>query len=302
HAFIQPGERGTYDDHARNARMICTELITLVERGYNLVLTHGNGPQVGFQALRSELSREELFEVPLDSLVADTQGSLGYMIQRALREELLRRGITHNVVSVVTEVEADPDDDAFREPVKPIGRFYAEEEAQLLASRRAWRMREYPQGWRRVVPSPAPVRIVQLESIARLTDQRSIVICCGGGGIPVVRDATGVIRGLEAVIDKDRVSALLGARLGAERLVITTAVEGVYKNFLRDDAELLRELSVSELQALADEGHFPPGTMGPKIKAADRFLAHGGEEVIICRPEALVQACRGEVGTRILPG
>ncbi|HHH28177.1 MAG TPA: carbamate kinase [Polyangiaceae bacterium] len=265
-----------------------------------IVLTHGNGPQVGFQALRSELSKEQLFEVPLDSLVADTQGSLGYMLQRALREELLRRGMSHNVVSVVTEVEADPHDHAFKEPTKPIGRFYTEEQAKLLELERGWRMKEDAhRGWRRVVPSPAPVRIVQLESIARLTDQRSIVICCGGGGIPVVRDDGGHIEGLEAVIDKDRVSALLGVRLGAQRLVITTSVDGIYKNFMTPEQEHLPETTLDELRALAAEGQFPPGSMGPKVKAADRFLTHGGREVIICRPESLMAALRGDAGTRI---
>jgi len=266
-----------------------------------IVLTHGNGPQVGFEALRSELSRDELFEVPLDSLVADTQGSLGYMIQRALREELLRRGLALNVVSVVTEVQVDPDDQAFKEPTKPIGRFYPRDDAQVLVHDRGWEMAEDPhqRGWRRVVPSPAPVRIVQFESIARLTDMRSVVICCGGGGIPVVRDEEGRIRGLEAVIDKDRVSALLGVRLGAKRLVITTGVDGVYRNFMSDGAELLREISLEDLEALERAGQFPPGSMGPKVKAATRFLQNGGDEVLICRPEALTEALRGNAGTRI---
>lgn len=267
-----------------------------------IVLTHGNGPQVGFQALRSELSKDELFEVPLDALVADTQGSLGYTLQRALREELLRRGLAHNVVSVVTEVEADPDDHAFREPTKPIGRFYTEEEALILEVEREWRMKEDPhRGWRRVVPSPAPVRIVQLESIARLTDQRSIVICCGGGGIPVMRKPDGSIVGLEAVIDKDRASALLGVRLGAQRLVITTGVDGVYKGFMTPEAHRFDEMTLSEVRALVDAGEFPPGSMGPKMKAADRFLSHGGEEVIICHPEELMAAWHGDAGTRIRP-
>ncbi|MEM6787737.1 MAG: carbamate kinase [Myxococcota bacterium] len=268
-----------------------------------IVLTHGNGPQVGFQALRSELSKDELFEVPLDALVADTQGNLGYTLQRALREELLRRGLAHNVVSVITEVEADPDDDAFKEPTKPIGRFYTEAEAQILGSERGWGMKEDPhRGWRRVVPSPAPVRIVQLESIARLTDQRSIVICCGGGGIPVMRMPDGSIVGLEAVIDKDRASALLGVRLGAQRLIITTAVDGVYQGFMTPSAKRFDTLNLTELRALADAGEFPPGSMGPKVKAADRFLTHGGRDVIICKPEALMDAWHGHAGTRIVPG
>jgi len=266
-----------------------------------VILTHGNGPQVGFQALRSELSKEHLFEVPLDSLVADTQGSLGYMIQRALREELRRRGMPFHVCSLVTEVEVNPDDQAFAEPTKPIGRFYSEEQAQTLAKERGWKMVEDShRGWRRVVPSPAPVRIVQLNSIGEMTELGAVVICCGGGGIPVVRMPDGSIKGLEAVIDKDRASALLAVRLAAHTLVITTGTDGVYKDFLTEDRTLLRHVTIDYLNALAAEGQFPAGSMGPKIKAADRFLRYGtGEKVIICRPEQLVAAMAGDAGTHI---
>lgn len=277
----------------------------LIEHGApedRVVLTHGNGPQVGFVALRSELSKAVLHEVPLDSIVADTQGSMGYMIQRALREELWRRGLPHLVSSLVTEVEVDPHDHAFEEPTKPIGRFYTAAEASVLTSERGWIMvDDSKRGWRRVVPSPAPVRILQLRQIAKLTEWGSIVIACGGGGIPLTRKDDGSLVGVEGVIDKDRASALLGVRLGAERLIITTAVDGVYKDFLTDHKQLIREIKISELNALAEEGQFPPGSMGPKVKAADRFLLHGGKEVIICSPEALVAACKYEAGTRILP-
>jgi carbamate kinase len=266
-----------------------------------VILTHGNGPQVGFQALRSELSKEHLFEVPLDSLVADTQGSLGYMIQRALREELRRRGMPFHVCSLITEVEVNPEDQAFAEPTKPIGRFYSEEQAQTLTAARGWQMVEDShRGWRRVVPSPAPVRIVQLNTIGEMTELGAVVICCGGGGIPVVRLPDGSIQGLEAVIDKDRASALLAVRLAASTLVITTGTDGVYKDFLTEDRTLLRHVTITELNALAAEGQFPAGSMGPKIKAADRFLRYGkGDKVIICRPEQLVAAMAGDAGTHI---
>ncbi len=268
-----------------------------------IVLTHGNGPQVGFMALRSELSRDTLHEVPLDSLVADTQGSIGYMIQRALREELWRRGLPILVSSIVTEVQVDPDDQAFEEPTKPIGRFYTKDEAPILEKERGWIMvDDSNRGWRRVVPSPAPVRILQIEQIAKLTEWGSVVICCGGGGIPLTRRKDGSLHGIEGVIDKDRASALLGVRLGAKRLVITTGVDGVYKDFLSDSPTLIRKIKISELDELAAAGQFPPGSMGPKIKAANRFLNNGGEEVIICKPEDLVAACKLEVGTQILPG
>jgi len=268
-----------------------------------IVLTHGNGPQAGFKALRSELSRAQLHEVPLDSIVADTQGSIGYMIQRALREELRKRGLPYVVAAVVTEIEVDPDDQAFKEPTKPIGRFYTEDDASTLATDRGWDLVEDShRGWRRVVPSPAPVRILQLEQIRQLTEWGAIVVACGGGGIPIMRGPDDVLRGVEGVIDKDRSSALLGVRLGARRLVITTGVDGVYRDFRTDREELLREVTVAELHELQEQGQFPPGSMGPKVKAADRFLRHGGDEVIICRPEALVEACRGEAGTRVTMG
>lgn len=272
-------------------------------RNDRIVITHGNGPQVGFKALRSELSKDQLHEVPLDSIVADTQGSIGYMIQRALREEFWGRGLSITVSSLVTEVEVDPHDHAFEEPTKPIGRFYTEHEAKILSKERGWQMvDDSNRGWRRVVPSPAPVRILQLDQIAKLTEWGSVVIACGGGGIPLARNESGALVGIEGVIDKDRASALLGVRLGAQRLVITTAVDGVYRDFLSDSPQLIRSMTLSELRTLAAAGQFPPGSMGPKIKAADRFLSNGGQEVIICSPESLVAACRYEAGTRIVPG
>ena len=272
----------------------------LVQQGERLVITHGNGPQVGFMALRSELSRGELHEVPLDSLVADTQGALGYMVQRSLREVLRLRGVDREVVSLVTEVECDPHDDAFGHPEKPIGLFYAADQVAALQRDRGWTMREDAgRGWRRVVPSPAPVRIVQLDTIRRLVDAGVIVVCCGGGGIAVVRDDDGRIRGLEAVIDKDRVSALLGVRLGAGRLFLTTGTDAVYQDFGTPRARRLPHLTLAELRRLADAGQFPAGSMGPKVEAAARFVMHGGTEAVICSTAALVDAFQGRAGTRI---
>jgi carbamate kinase len=272
----------------------------LIARGVHLVLTHGNGPQVGFMQLRVELSKEWIHEVPLDSLVADSQGAIGYMIQRGLREELHRRGLDAEVATVVTEVEVDPRDRAFAEPTKPIGKFYTAEEAARLRDERRWEMVEDShRGWRRVVPSPAPVEIVQLATIRRLVEQGVTVIACGGGGIPVMRDSDGRIRGLEAVIDKDRASALLATRLGATRMVITTGVDAIYRDYLTDRRAPLRETTPEELARLAGERQFPPGSMGPKVEAALRFLERGGDEVVICHPEALVEAFDGLAGTRI---
>jgi carbamate kinase len=272
----------------------------LIQRGERLVLTHGNGPQVGFMQLRSELAKGQIHEVPLDSLVADSQGAIGYMIERDLREALRRRGIKAEVVTIVTEVEVRPDDPAFGAPTKPIGRFYDAGEAERLRRERGWDMVEDShRGWRRVVPSPRPIEIVQLPTIRRLVESGVTVIACGGGGIPVTRDADGKIRGLEAVIDKDRVSALLALGLGLKRMCITTGVEALYRDYFTERRLALRELTLAELKALAVEQAFPPGSMGPKVEAAIEFLEGGGDDVTIGHPEALAEAFDGRAGTRI---
>jgi carbamate kinase len=250
--------------------------------------------------LRVEMAKQFIHEVPLDSLVADSQGAIGYMIQRDLRQALTERGLAAEVVTVVTEVEVDPDDQAFSEPTKPIGKFYAEDEARALQKERGWDMVEDShRGWRRVVPSPAPITIVQLDTIRRLVGSGVTVIACGGGGIPVMRDTQGRIRGLEAVIDKDRASALLAVRLGVKRMVITTGVDAIYRDYLTERRTALRDVTVAELQAMAAAKQFPPGSMGPKVEAACYFLERGGDEVVICHPESLVEAYGGRAGTRI---
>ena len=241
-----------------------------------------------------------MHEVPLDSLVADTQGSLGYMLQRALRQHLREQGSSKRVCSLVTEVVVDPADSAFAEPTKPIGIFYSADEAARRTQENGWVMVEDAgRGFRRVVASPSPVEIVQLETIQMLADHGITVIACGGGGIPVSRVESGDLQGEEAVIDKDRTSALLAASLGAERLIIATAVDAVYRDFGTDRAAPIRDATLSEIQALAEAGHFPPGSMGPKVEAAAYFLARGGAAVTICACEELVQAFDGEAGTTI---
>ena len=273
----------------------------LIARGIPVVLTHGNGPQVGFMQLRVELAKKEVHEVPLDSLVADSQGALGYMIQRTLRQLLEARGLAGEVVAVVTEVEVDPADRAFAEPTKPIGRFYSAAEADQLRRERGWNMVEDAhRGYRRVVASPAPIAVVQLPTIRRLVADGVTVVACGGGGIPVVRDATGHWQGLEAVIDKDRASTLLALGLGVRRMFITTGVDAIYRDYLTDRRTPLARATVGELRDLAAAGQFPPGSMGPKVEAAVRFLERGGDEVVICQPEAVIEAFEGKAGTIIL--
>jgi carbamate kinase len=275
----------------------------LISRGERLVLTHGNGPQVGFMQLRSHLARAEVHEVPLDSLVADTQGSIGYMIQRDLREQLRRRKLEDQVATIVTEVRVDPNDPAMDSPRKPVGKFYSAEEAEEMRTERGWAMVEDAnRGYRRVVPSPEPLEIVQLDTIELLADRGVTVICCGGGGIPVVRGEDDVITGLEAVIDKDLTSSLLATNLGVKRMIITTGVDMIYRDFLTHEPKPIKDVTVSELRKMDEEGQFPKGSMGPKMEAACRFLEAGGEEVRICEPAGLVEAFAGRAGTRIVNG
>ena len=300
-SLLDPALPPTVENQFAVTARAVVPIAELAERGVQLVLTHGNGPQVGFMQLRSELAKSQVHEVPLDSLVADSQGAIGYMIQRDLREELVRRGAEPEVVTVVTEVLVDHEDRAFSEPTKPIGKFYSEEEARHFEAERGWAMVEDShRGWRRVVASPSPVEIVQLMTIRRLAETGATVVCCGGGGIPVVRRADGHIDGLEAVIDKDRTSALLGVALGAQRMFITTGVDAIYRDFLTEKRTALRETTPAELQALDDSGQFPPGSMGPKVEAALYFLERGGKEVVICKPEDLARAFEGRAGTRIV--
>jgi len=300
HSLLDPDLKPTVANQFAVTRAAMRPVADLLERGEHLVLTHGNGPQVGFMQLRSEIARDTVPEVPLDSLVADSQGAMGYMIERALRAELRHRGDDTDVVTIVTEVEVDPDDPAFDEPDKPIGQFFDVDEAESLVRDRGWQvMRDPKRGVRRVVPSPIPRRIVQLRTIEQLCDLGITVICCGGGGIPVSRGADDQIFGHEAVIDKDRVSMLLAVHLGARRLVITTSVDHVYEDFYSDTPRPRSELSIDEARALHADGQFAAGSMGPKIEAAIDFLEAVDGDVIICLPEDLVEALDGRAGTHI---
>jgi carbamate kinase len=300
HSLLSPDLPPTVANQFAVTQEAMKPVADLLCRGEHLVLTHGNGPQVGFMQLRSELTRDTLPEVPLDSLVADSQGALGYMIELALRAELRQRGDDTRVVTIVTEVEVDPDDPAFDTPTKPIGPFYEATEAEQLAAERGWQLMTDPaRGVRRVVPSPAPLRIVQIDTIEQLCDLGITVICCGGGGIPVSRTDDGGIIGHEAVIDKDRVSMLLAVRLDAPRLVITTDVDQVYEDFYSEDPIPRPELTIDDVRHLHAAGHFAPGSMGPKMEATIDYLEAIDGETIVCRPEDLGDAIAGRAGTHI---
>jgi len=274
----------------------------LLEHRYRIVITHGNGPQVGFILLRSEHSRGILHQVPLDSIVADTQGALGYQIQQALENEFRRRGLKKSVATVVTQTLVNRDDDAFASPAKPIGEFYTREQAEERMRVEKWTMIEDAgRGGRRVVASPIPVRIIESEVIRHLVKDGYVVIAVGGGGIPVVADEKGILRGVAAVIDKDLASAVLAKEIGADMLVISTAVEKVCLNFGTPGQRALDSMTVAEARRYMAEGHFKPGSMLPKIEACVQFVTNSGHEALITCPEALPAALDGHTGTRLIP-
>ncbi|HIE11371.1 MAG TPA: carbamate kinase [Kiritimatiellae bacterium] len=289
-------------DQYRAAGETSHHIAEVVKQGYRIVITHGNGPQVGFILLRSELAKDVLHQVPLESCVADTQGAIGYQIAQTLSNELRLRGDSTPVGVVVTQVVVDGNDPAFRNPSKPIGPFYSREDAESHMQRDGWAMREDAgRGWRRVVPSPRPLEIIEEPVIEALLREKVIVVAVGGGGIPVVRSPDGTLHGVAAVIDKDRASCLLARNLKAELFVITTAVDKVALNFGAPDQKDIDRMTVAEAREYMLQGHFAPGSMKPKIEAAIEFLEAGGSEVIITQPHLLESALAGRTGTHILP-
>jgi carbamate kinase len=302
HAFIRKGERGTIEDHERNADSIAGHLLYLIEHDYRLVVTHGNGPQVGNLLIQNEAARQEVPEMPLDVLVAMTEGSLGYILQQSLLNQMNRRNLQRFVVTVVTQVFVDEDDQAFRDPKKPIGPFLSREEAERRSEERGWRIHEDPggRGWRRLVASPRPTRVLQRDMIRDAVNQGHIVVTCGGGGVPIKRNESGGYTGVEAVVDKDLSSSVLAANIKADLLVILTAVPQVYVHFGKPEQKALGAVTVEELERLHAEGHFPPGSMGPKIEAVLHFLGQGGRRALITDPESLPQAIQGRAGTHFI--
>ena len=280
----------------------CSHIIKLVKKGYKLVITHGNGPQVGFILRRSELARKELHMVPLDSCVADTQGAIGYNIQMALYNEIVKHKLKVNVATVVTQVVVDAKDPSLQKPSKPIGYFMTKEEAEVHVKDDNWNVvQDANRGYRRVVPSPKPEEIIEIETIKNLLNKNSIVIAAGGGGIPVVKARNGQIKGVEGVIDKDLVSALLSKNINADTLLISTAVEKVYLNFGMKDEKALSKMTLTEAKKYVAEGHFAPGSMLPKINAMIDFVASTGGTAYISNPENLINTLDGKTGTKLVP-
>ncbi len=302
-ALILDGQRGTIDEQYENARETSQHIAALAASGWGVVVTHGNGPQVGFILLRSELVPDDapVPRLSLEMSVANSQGGIGHILGQALLNEMAERGMVDRVVCVLTHVVVAADDPAFAEPTKPIGPFYAETEATEKADRNGWSMIEDSgRGYRRVVASPEPLRIVESAQIRTLVDAGFVVIAVGGGGVAVVETAPGRYRGVEAVIDKDRASALLAASLEIPLLVLSTGVERVAIHFHQPDERWVDEMTTTEAAGWLAAGEFPKGSMGPKVEAAIRFLEHGGREVLITTPSALERGIAGEAGTRVV--
>ncbi len=300
-SLIKDKSKNSLDDQLGNVRETCHNIAELVARGWNVAITHGNGPQVGFLIRRAELATQELPLIPLVFAGADTQGCIGYMIQQSLMNEFQRRGITRQAVTVVTQVVVDKEDPAFQNPTKPIGSFMSEEEAGCHAREDGWTVVEDAgRGWRRVVPSPDPKAIVEISAIKDLINKGYVVICVGGGGIPVI-EKNGELDGVAAVIDKDYASSLLASEIKSEMLIISTGVEKVAINFGKPEQRGLDRLTLAEAEAFMAAGHFPPGNMGPKITAILNYLKKGGREGLITSPAAIVEAMEGKAGTRIVP-
>ncbi|MFN4219195.1 MAG: carbamate kinase [Candidatus Bipolaricaulia bacterium] len=299
-ALLDPNANGSIAEQIRTVERSCARIAQIIARGYRVVITHGNGPQVGNLLIQQEEAKKFVSPLPLDVCGAMTQGQLGYLIQQKLREALVQLGIAKPVVTVITQVRVDRDDPAFADPTKPIGPFYSERERPAL-EQKGYVLKRVGKGakpWRRVVASPEPKDIVEIESIKELVEAGSIVIACGGGGVPVVRE-DGRWRGVEAVIDKDLASALLAEELRAEVLLILTDVERVALHFGTPHQIFLDKLSVSEARRYLAEGHFPAGSMGPKVEAAIRFLESGGERAYITSLEKALEALEGRAGTEI---
>ncbi len=300
-SLIRAGEKGTIPEQIANAGHIGRVIVSLLGSGMQLVLTHGNGPQVGAQLLRSERAAGQVYEQGLDVCVAATQGEIGYLLQQTLQRELQRAGMLQPVTTVLTQMVVAADDPAFHNPTKPIGPFYSAADALEKSRTLGWAMVEdASRGYRRVVASPIPIEIIEEEVIRRTMNAGMLVIAAGGGGIPVVRD-NGAFRGVDAVIDKDRASVLLAMKLGVDRLVFSTDTDHVYLKFKQPGQRALKRVGIEELQGYQEAGEFPPGSMGPKVEAVIRFLRAGGKRAVIASLENLAEAVNGEAGTLIVP-
>jgi len=306
-AILKAGEEATLENQLRNLDATCFHLARLIKNGYDLVIIHGNGPQVGNILLQNELCKTEIPSMPLDVCVAESQGLLGYLIQHSLTAALAKHKIERTVTCMITRVLVDPRDPAFKNPTKPIGPYYSQEEAEELRVERGWTLVEDIKrgGYRRVVPSPRPISILEASTIRNLVlgrkRQKEVVIAAGGGGIPVIKKNFGY-EGVEAVVDKDFAASVLARDIGEKTLIFLTDIDHVYVDFGTDQAHPLERVSLEEIVEYFEEKQFPPGTMGPKIEASIDFLKSGGELVVITSPGLIEEALSGKAGTRIYAG
>jgi len=300
-AILKRGQKGTAEEQAANVENTAKHLAALLRRGERIAITHGNGPQVGNILLQNEIAKETLPAMPLDVCGAESQGMIGYMLQRALRSELESGGPNVPVTTIVSQTLVDAEDPAFKNPTKPVGPFYTATEARQLRESKGWQIiSDSGRGYRRVVPSPTPLDILEKETIIRLFETGTVVISVGGGGVPVIRDRNGKIRGVEAVLDKDRTAALLAKILGVETLLILTDVEKVFINYGKPDQRALDRMTVQECRQYLAEGQFPAGSMGPKIESAVSFLSDSsGKQVGIASLDMAEEALQRSAGTTI---
>jgi len=303
-SLIKDKDHQTVEDQYQAAKETAKHLVNMIEQGWDIAIGHGNGPQVGFILRRSEIAHrvEGMHELPLDVCGSDSQGAIGYALQQNIQNELRKRGIDKIAATVITQVRVDPNDPAFQEPSKPIGSFMEQEEAQRRKEEDGWDVVEDAgRGWRRVVPSPIPQEIMELEAVKAMIESGTITITVGGGGIPVIRDGD-VVRGTAAVIDKDFASGMLANEINADLYLISTDVEKVALNFGKPDQKWVDHMTVAEAKAYLEEGtHFAKGSMEPKIKAVVHFLEGGGKKAIVTNPENIGRALKGETGTHIVP-
>ncbi len=301
-ALVQEGEKGTIQEQFANTRKSITGIVQCIKKGFDVVITHGNGPQVGNMLLRTELSRDKVPELPLGICVADTEGAIGYMIQQTMVNSLQKEQINKCAVTILTQVIVDNYDNAFRNPTKPIGPFFTADEAEEIINEKGWKMVEDShRGYRRVVASPMPLKIVERESVKRLLESGEVVIAAGGGGIPVIVNEDGSLEGVDAVVDKDLASSVLALEIKADYLMMLTGVENVCLNYGESDQKPLETITIEKAERYMSEGHFPPGSMGPKIQAAVNFLKGGGECVFITAIDKVWEAIACKTGTRIIP-
>jgi carbamate kinase len=300
-ALVREGEKGTLAEQQEHVEESVTAIVRCCAQGLPLIITHGNGPVVGQLLIRNELAKSQVPRMPLHIMDAESQGSVGFLLTRALGNKLRQTGVPRAAVAVVTQVVVDRRDPSFRRPTKPVGVFYSRDEAERLRRENEWVIEEDAgRGYRRRVASPRPLRIPEAEVIGRLAAAGVITVAAGGGGVPVFERPDGGLEGIDAVVDKDRASAVLGRQAGAERLIILTSVDAVYTGFGTPAERPLRRTRLSEVQALLAAGEFPPGSMGPKIEATIEFLAQGGREVRIGLPEEMEELLGGQRGTLVV--